>query len=285
MAPEIALLFGVIFMVSVAPLLPKMLEAAANLVENFPGVGGWLADKVRKMAQAISGALGRLFATAEKYIGTAFHWFARLVDHTYQAVRSHAGVILELANGSWLVAVAIHGIRALVHRLEHAGHAVGGAVKRLEREYHGIEHRVRTIERELAHGIGHDLRIHVKALEKALHDVTHKVIPGLRSDVAAVEGDVTALGRYVKDHYLSNTTEAITAAVAVGLAALGLGGLRCNSNPFKDNKNACGLFSDLSQLLGVLATVIAVTDFDELVREMQQAEQAVVTGLQDLLNL
>ena len=52
--------------------------------------------------------------------------------------------------------------------------------------------------------------------------------------------------------------------------ALGLDWLRCKSNPFNKNKNACGLWSDLEGLLAAATLVVGAMSLVELAREEQK---------------
>jgi hypothetical protein len=164
-------------------------------------------------------------------------------------------------------------------------HGIEHGVKTLTKEYHGIDRRVHRLEHELAAGIGNDVRVEVGKLDRELHKLRTRVIPKIESEAQAAEADVTALGTYVRDNYLSNAETDIEAAVAIGLAALGLGGLRCNSNPWKNNPNACGLWGDLADLLGLALALGVALDFETFVHEAQAATEATVGAVEAFVGL
>jgi hypothetical protein len=127
--------------------------------------------------------------------------------------------------------------------------------------------------------------VEVGKLDRELHKLRTRVIPKIESEAQAAEADVTALGTYVRDNYLSNAETDIEAAVAIGLAALGLGGLRCNSNPWKNNPNACGLWGDLADLLGLALALGVALDFETFVHEAQAATEATVGAVEAFVGL
>jgi hypothetical protein len=261
---ELTPLVVTVLCLSLALLIPGVMRSIANLVASLPWVGGHLANAVNGMAQAISGFLGDVFGPITSAVGTMFHWVARQVDNTYNEIRRHAQLLLEIAEWATGIAAAIAAVRGIVRAAHAVTHWVQSAVHALEREFHGIEHRVRTIEREIAHGIGHDVLARLKELERKFHGIESKVIPAIESEVATAEDDITALGEYIRAHYLANTTDAISAAVAVALAALGLGGLRCNSLLNSLSKRGCGLWNGLEDLLGLFIDALLLTHLCDL---------------------
>lgn len=287
--PEIiwyALLFFVLAFAFTSRKLTKALFGPLiTILQAIPAIGSKLAAPFVAIEKAITSACGSIEAGCDKLMGTSFHATARLMDWVWKQIKKHAMTLAVAAPIIGNLANLYEGLRALVHRSSHIAQGITRAVKTLEREYHGIEHRVKVLERKIAKGIGHDLRVRIAGLEDEVTTLENKVIPSIRAAANEAEADVTALGKYVEDHFVRNTTAEIEAAVAVGLAALGLSGLRCNSNPFKNNKNACGLFGDLSSLLGVPAIVLSVSSFEELVKEMQALEQGIIAGLEELLDI
>lgn len=274
-----------ILCLALAFLIVGIMESLAPFLQKVPWVGGQLANAARSMAQAISHACGVAVQGITHLIGTAFHATARLVDHTYHQFRSHAVAIYQAADLLNHIASAIHRLKATVAHAVGSVGAVLPRVKTLEKEWHGIEHRVKTLERKISQGIGHDLRIRIKALEKEYTGLRDTVIPNVRGIAQHAEHEVTDLRQWVEDHALLVGTTALTGAVAWALSSLGLGWLRCNSNPFNNNKNACGLWGDLSSLLGLATLAIAAADFEELVKEAQSLEEEAVGAIKTLWNL
>jgi len=282
--------YALLFFALALALVSKKVTAAAlqtlaGWVSLVPGLGTALKNAVESVARAIDNALGSVVNGIEKAIGKSWHLQARLFEWALRELRAHARALLLIATPVGAIAAVVRGIRALVHRLEHAGHTVGGRVKSLEREYHGIEHRVKSLERKLTKGIGHDLRIRVAGLEDEVTTIEHKTIPAIRTLAHEAEADVTSLRKWITDNVPLAGTTAFAGAIAWALGQLGLGWLRCNSNPFNNNKNACNLWGDLAGLLGLATAVLAAEDFEKLVREMQGLEDIAIGATKDLFNL
>jgi hypothetical protein len=286
-APLVALdvLVLVLWLIAVALAIALIMDKLAAILHAVPIAGGYLSDKVHDMARAITNAAGKLEGGIDHLIGAAWHQLARYTDKLWSELVAHSTALVQLAQLVGHLVHSVHGLRALVRTLQHVGHGVTAAVKTLEKEYHGIEHRVKKLEREIGQGIGHDLRIRIKALEKEYDGLENQVIPSIRSGIKTAEGEVADLEKWLGVNLDSTQAEWLAGFAAAALAALGLSGLNCNSNPFKNNRNACGLWGDLSDILGLLAATLAVLDFEQLVREMQALEEVTVTGLHDALNM
>jgi hypothetical protein len=254
-------------------------------LQAIPVIGGRLAGPFKAIESAVLRALGAAEHKVDALIGWSWHLLAKQANWLWREVKRHGLVALQVATLTYSIVDAYHRLRHLVHSIRHVTTASSGAIKRLEKEYHGIEHRVKSLERAIAKGIGHDLRIRVAGLEEELGRVEGKTIPAIRSRVASVEHDIGSLRKWVTDNVPLIGTAAFAGAVAWALSNLGLGWLRCNSNPFNNNKRACGLWDDLAGLLGLATLALAATDFEELVKAMQEVEDDVTKGLYELLNL
>jgi len=255
------------------------------VVGKVPYLGDALAAAVDRIGQSIIHALGRAVSGIESAIGWTWHNLAKEVSWIGREIRSHAqllGIVSPLLAD--LVYLLTH-LRTRVKSVEHSAHAHDSVLERLKRHLHGIDRKLKHLEREIEQGIGDDVLPRLKALDKEVGRIETREIPKLRSDVATAEGDLTALGQWVKDHALVAGTGALTGAVAWALGRLGLDWLRCRSNPFNGNKNACGLWGDLAGLLGLVTAVLAVSDFEDLIREMQALEGAVIGAAEDLFGL
>lgn len=287
--PEILFLALVFFTIALAFSAKKLTQALLgpliSVLHAIPVIGGALASPLEATYQAIDNACGWIVSKCEALVGSSFHLLARLLDWEWRQLVEQASALLHIAKIVGGHVYSISGLRAVVHRLEKAYHGIEHGVKTLTKEYHGIEHRLHKLEHELAAGIGNDVRLHVASLDRELHKLRTKVIPKIESEAQAAEADVTALGKYVADNYLSNTTADIEAAVAVGLAALGLGGLRCNSNPWKNNPGACGLWGDLADLLGLALALGVALDFETFVHEAQAATEVTAEAVKAFAGL
>jgi hypothetical protein len=278
-------LFSFAVVYTLRAFIAAMFQTLINDLKAIPVIGGKLASPLEGIAQAVSNALGAAEGRIDQALGASMHAMARLTEWTWREFKAHSGVIAAIASITANLATGYHALKSLVH---HTAHGVAGVlprVKSLEKEYHGIEHRVGRIEREIGKGIGHDLRIHVKALEEELSKVENKVIPNLRSLAHEAETEAERAFREVEAIPFPSAAKTWAEAIALALPALGLEWLRCNSNPFKGNKNACGLWGDLAALLGLATAVLAVEDFEALVREMQAVEGEAIGLAKDLFNV
>jgi hypothetical protein len=286
---EIVFLALVFFTIALAFSANKITQALlgpiVSVLESIPIIGGKLAAPLKATGQAVANACGALISKCEALVGSSFHVLARLMDWLWKQTVGEAAALLHVAKLVGNGIYSVSGLRAAVHRLERVWHGIEHGVKSLERRWHGIEHRVHRLEHELAAGIGNDVRVEVGKLDRELHRLRTRVIPKIESEAQAAEADVAALGKYVRDHYLANTEAELEAAVAIGLAALGLGGLRCNSNPWKNNKSACGLWGDLSDLLGLALALGVALDFETFVRDAQAATEATVGAVESFVGL
>lgn len=271
-----------VLLLALAFLIVGIMRSLSPFLQKIPWVGGAIANAAEGMASAISRACFAAFSAIDHALGVSLHGVARFVDHTYQQFRSHARLILDLATLGGVLAFTLHGLRALVHRLEHAGAGVGTAVKTLEKEYHGIEHRVRDLERKVAHGIGHDLRIRIKALEKEYTGLEEQTIPGLRSAVNTAEGDLASLREWLGVKVGVGYKEWAIALATTLLAAIGLSGLRCNSLANALRNRGCGLWSGLEDLLGLLFDAVILVDLCQLLPELERLFAAFEAPIVDL---
>ena len=279
------LFFAIALAFSARKVTQALLGGIVAFLQKIPVIGGGLAAPFKAVERAVVGACYSIENGCDALIGGAWHRTVELLKLSWREFKNHALVGLKTALYIPLIVAAIHALRALVHKAVGAAGAITPRVKALEKEYHGIEHRVRELEKKIARGIGHDLRIHIKALEKWEKAAQAQ----LEADAKAITQTIPGLIGNVRDFIglgsLPANLDWVKGITLAGLAALGLSGLNCDNNPLKGKNCESNVWGDLSQLLGVLATVLAVADFEELVKEMQNAEQGVVSGLNDLLNL
>ena len=262
-----------------------LLGGIVSFLESIPVIGHSLAAPFNAVEQAVTSACGAVVSKCEALVGSSFHVFARFTDWLWHDLVAQATALLHVAKLVGNGVYGMTGLRALVHRLERTYHGIEHGVKTLTKEYHGIDRRVHRLEHELAAGIGNDVRVRVAGLEHELHRLRTRTIPAIEGEAARAEADVTALGKYIADNYVSNATTDIEAAVAVGLAALGLGGLRCNSNPWKGNPNACGLWGDLADLLGLALALGLALDFTTFVHDCQGLTEATAGAVEAAVGL
>ena len=280
----IDVLLVVLWTIAAALAIALIMDKLGGILSGVPWVGGKLSDAAKAMGQAITNACGHLMSGTESLVGGGLHWLARHFDTWFNQFVAHAVVIAHLAQVVGNEIYSVSGLRSLVHELTKRFHGIEAGVKSLVKEWHGIEARVKALERAIAKGIGHDLRIQVKALERDVAKIDNTVIPAIRSEVATAENNITALGEYIRSNFVSDTTDALTAAVAVGLAGLGLGGLRCSNFGRLLTKFGCGLGSLLNDLLGLAISALALEAVCDFLPLLEDAFGAIIGPMTHLLN-
>lgn len=266
-------------------LIHAILGGLISALQAIPLIGGKLASPLEAAESAITNAMGGVVGGIEKGIGKSWHLQARLMDWLWREIRSHGAALLAITTPLGAILETYRGIRSLVHHLTHSNSLRASQVKHLTRELHGIEHRLKHLEHDVAKGIGDDVLPRIKSLDREVHKVTHETIPAIR---AAEDADAISIGRlwdWVRQHVAMPGSAAFTRAVAVALSALGLGWLRCNSNPFNNNRNACGLWGDLAHLLEIAAIPLEIASIYELIGVAQTVAEDVTKGVEALLDV
>jgi len=274
-----------ILVIALGICIGGIMNSLTPFIAKIPWVGGSIANAVSGMAKAITHACGEILSPISHAVGGTLHAVSRLVDWSYSEFRRHAHLLLQLAETVAGLAFAFAALRSLVHRIEHAGAGVSGRIKTLEREWHGIEHRVKTLEQKIAQGIGHDLRIRIKALEKEYTGLRDSVIPGLRSGIKAAENEVTQLQQFIKalpgTRYLDWAAGIVTAALGIEILNL----LRCPRAKSISNQRGCSMWGAMDDLLGLLALGIVAADFEELIHEAQDLTEFAVGAFDEVFGL
>lgn len=267
-----------------ALLLTLLTLALIDVLKNAPVIGGWIADKAQALEQSVSHALGQAFSGIDHLIGASLHLLARYADSVWGEIKSHARLLALVASGLWLVVEAVRALRALVHHTTHANTAQGARIKRLEREYNGIEHGIKQLEREL-HGIDETgLERQVRTLDKEVAKIRTQTIPAIREADAEAESAISDLWTWVHKHVAIPGTDVFEGAVAVALAGLGLGGLRCPAFGRLLGKWGCGLGTLLNDLLGIAIAGLVLEGVCEFLPLIEDAFGAVAGPLVTLLN-
>jgi hypothetical protein len=259
----------VLWTIAAALAIALIMSKIGGVLQSVPVVGGPLGGAVKSIARAVTNACGALMGGIEQLVGAGLHLLARYLDKYFSQFVVHASLIAHLAHIVGRELYHVTGIGAIVHRLTKVVHVVLHRFVVLGREVYRLRHRVVRLEHDLAVGIGDDVLPRIKSLDRELAKVEHKVIPAIESDVAAVEGEVGALRRWIADHIPIAGTEAFTAAVAIALGLLGLGGLRCNSLKETLGRRGCGLWQGLEDLLGLLFDAALFVDLCHLLPELE----------------
>lgn len=240
------------------------MDKLSAILGGVPWAGGFLSSAVSRMARAISSAAGSLENGIDSAIGGAWHALARYMEKWLGQLVAHSSVILHMAQliGSGIYSVS--GLRALVHRISHVAHAAYSGVKTLEREYHGIEHRVKAIEREIGAGIGNDVRVSVRALEKWEKAAKAQLKADEKAITQTLPGELTQLEDFIKaipgTRYLDWAAGIVATALGIGVVNL----FKCPTFLGKTLGRGCGLWNALEDILGLLADAVLFADLCQI---------------------
>lgn len=272
----LALLFFALALVSSSQAIVKAIfDPLIAVVGKIPFLGDAIGSALSAMAQAIDNALGTAYNKIDALIGKSWHLLAEQMNWLWEEIQRHAN-LLEIASPLIAELVnAYHAIRSLAHTAAHEISHVGGLLRTLEQEFHGIEHRVKTLEREIAHGIGHDLRIGLKKTEKEVAHLENDVIPAIRTAEADAANAISNLYDWVRGKADIIGAGTLAAAVTAALAVIGNGWLACKENPFSKSKNPCGLWADLAQFLPLIGLLAIAFDFPEFVNAAETVAEAI----------
>lgn len=261
------LFFAVAFAFAARKLTQALFGPLISALQSIPVIGSKLAAPFHAIEQAVTGACYSIENGADKAMGAIWHRTVELLNWTWREVKRHALVGVETALYIPLLISAFHNLRNLVHRLSHIGHGVTAAVKTLEREYHGIEHRVKVIEREIGAGIGHDLRIHIKALEKWEKAAKAQLADDARAIAETIPAEITQLERFIKalpgTSYLDWAAGIV--ATAIGLDIFNL--FKCPSLLNSAKKRGCGLWNGLEDVLSLFVDAVIFVDLCKIIPE------------------
>lgn len=255
----------------------KVLGALAGWLSILPGIGGVTAGVVTSVEKALSNALGQAVSGIESHIGHQWHTLARFLSMLWAEQTL-------VAHNLWNIAKSFYGfantndvrrwVNELTHRLTKAEQTLHRTVTK---EIHNATKVIHTTVREVAPGI--------HALTHAIDVTIPREIGNLRKRARAIEDSLGRLFTRVKALENSISAGAIAAVVATVLAAIGLDWLACRDGANRAGRSGCNLWDDIGNLLGLATVVLAVEDFDTIVKEMQSAESAIASGIHDLFNL
>lgn len=221
-----------------------------------PFVGKIVSHKIEDIEHKIVSIIGGYGHHFENQFFTRWHslaamlrqWAAQIEDtsvtvwHVGRAVAKLTG---ELALGN------TKGLHAYLHRLEKYINGV-------------IAARLAHVGKIAGHAAPASVTRAVGALAGELDHVIEWDLPKLRARTRRVEDSLDRLWKRVKGLDKVVVDTAVVGAVAVALARLGLGWLRCTSVKNLGKKIGCGGFAALDDLLFGAVTALAVTDICEL---------------------
>lgn len=243
---------------AIRDLLGLGLKAARYVVSHFA------ASQLR--------VLSRWFIS----IGTlTLGWFVAPAVFAWEIVQAvervmHRGDPRARAKAQTANRNAIHAGHTATHANVHArsvGHALDGYKAHTNPQIRHLVHQTTiALPRDIANAKHRE-----RWAEKQLWKV--------RDRVKGLEDGAIKTWDWIRTHPGTAATGAFTAAVAVALDALGLGGVRCPSfgNLFK--KRGCGMWDDLGTLLGLFAAAELALHVEDVVKIIEELADPAVTLL------
>lgn len=285
--PELVPLAALLFAAALTLVAVAIIKGLFRPLTGLPlGIGSVIGGLLDTATQALTNFVGLAVQGAEKIVGLSFHEMARLVDWIGSEIVKHAVVLEQLATLVGRQLYSVTGLRALVNDLTRTWHGIEQGVRTLTKEYHGIEGRLRTLERDLAKGIGHDLRVSIRALDKELAHVENSTIPAIREAEQSAAASIDNLYAWArgKAALIGVGTFAYAISVAIGVNAWKM--IRCAGFGNFWNTRKCGLWSDLEGLLALFADTFLLTNICDLLPFLETAVSDVadplVVGLTDI---
>lgn len=287
--PELVWLALLLFLFALVYVSRKFVHAIfspiIDVASAVPGLGGLLSGALNNVAQSIDNALGSVEHDIDHLMGASWHRFAQLNEWLWRELRGHAVLIAQIAADLFGFGNVVADLRSLFHHSIAGSKGIDAKIKTLERELHGIEGQVKTLERDMTKGIGHDLRTHIKALERDLSHVEHKTIPAIQSDVATADSAISNLYEWAKGKADLLGVGTFAGAVAGVLSLVGLDWLACRSRNSVNGKSGCALWNDIEQLLGAAIVTGLALDLPALIREAQKVTPGIISEVEKLAGL
>lgn len=266
-------------------LVEALFRPLVSFLESIPGIGGLLAYPFKEAVKYLLKALAKVESGVDHLVGLMFHLLAKQFDWLWREIKGHAALLGIVSPLLASVIYAIHHLKSVVHGATESVKHVGARLHRLEKEWHGIEHRVKAIEDKIARGIGHDLRIRIKALEQEVTGIEQGVVPGLRAGIRSAEGDIASLKQWLGIKAGTRYLDWIAALGLAALASLGLDFLKCDTAKSMSRNRGCSTWSALDDLLGLLALGVAAAEFETLIHEAQDLTEGAVTVFDGVFGL
>ena len=241
-------------------LLGLGLRAARFVVSHFA------ASQLRLLARWFS-SLGTLTGAWFLVLPYAIESLVHAIERVYHRGDPRARAKAQAANRH-----AINAGRTATHAHTHA-RSVGHALDRYKGRTNA---QVRHLIHETTIALPRDIA-RVKHRERW----AEKQLWKLRDRVKGLEDGAIKTWEWLRDHPGTAAVGAFTAAVAVALDTLGLGGVRCPqfNNLFK--KRGCGLWNDLDSLLSLALVTTLALDLPHLIEEAQAITPSVVSFIED----
>ena len=224
----------------------------------------WAASQIPVIARWLTS-----MGTLTRHFSTSIAGFSAAATAAIQRVERR-GDPLARSRAQTANRNAIHAGRTATHANVHArsvGHALDGYKAHTNPQIRHLVHQTTiALPRDIANAKHRE-----RWAEKQLWKV--------RDRVKGLEDGAIKTWDWIRTHPGTAATGAFTAAVAVALDALGLGGVRCPSfgNLFK--KRGCGMWDDLGTLLGLFAAAELALHVEDVVKIIEELADPAVTLL------
>lgn len=285
--------FGVIVLVALAQTANVHTKAQTETQQSFWGfIGSALTGRatVHAITKATRAALSRWalanmkpvaawFAALNVLIRDVFRVQSQTVEQTADAIERLRGHTIPTAAKK-----AAAPAQAKANAAAKTAHAALGTATATRTSLHG--YKVSTAPK-----IAHATRAVDVTLPGQIADVSRregvitKDVGALRGRTKALEDGALDTWGWLRSHPLSGVTGAFAGAVAVALARLGFGFLRCRSWQRVGRSLTCSMADDLGALLGIAATAAVISDFRDLVKIAQEVEHETASAIHVLLDL
>lgn len=228
----------------------------AHTLGSIPFVGSIVNDITGPVFRAVERGLADVALGLQGAAGFYWHALGFLVSWIAREVRSHAHLLLALAEGTLPIGwgyLAWHEFG----RLRELLHLLGRGIDRVARD---VERLVESLPERI------DARLlpRIRAIDHTLDHVLFPEIAGLRARTRRILDELGRLGERLRGVERLLGTAAFAEAVAVALATLGVSWIRCR-NWKRIGRGVCGMPSDLlSFLLGDAIIALAATDLCDL---------------------
>lgn len=235
-----------------------------NAIPGFRAIFGGVEDAI---THAINAAIGAAVRTAQKVVGVSWHWAARYSERVWHSIETGQSFNASAAKVSAVQTAGINRLGTRQHSLARAAPTTAARVKTLEREYNGIEHQIRDLQREVGKGIGNDIRLHIKALEREAANIQTQINDVVVPHENTLTGEIGNILDWAggKASLLGIGSFAFAIASALGLNSLG--GFLCNEFRNILGRGCSNLWGGLESLLSLFIDVLVLTDLCKIIPE------------------
>lgn len=231
------------------PLNKVVSGVTGGLIGSVPGT--------HAVESAVTSALGAAVSSFDKQVGSFWHGIKTIVSAVSEEI---LGLSIAFAYLQWWAANKL--VKLVWHEVGRVIHAGTKAAEAEARQAERDATKAWKYSRAQTRRIEHQL----EAIPRTVEGVLQPEITTARDLARAAEDEALKAWNFVKSKPWEVGATAFAGAVAIALSSLGLGWLRCPSNPFNKSKNACGLMGVLERVLGLAAFLTIAFDFEEFVK-------------------